>query len=327
MPNLYIERKPGLESEYIDNMRSCFKAAGFKSVSSETKADFVWLNWFEAFYGQDPKEKFEYKNHLLDTNYKNKKIIWTLHNKRPHDSTVEEEIMLMQELYNRASYILILNKKVSKSILKNFKKNSNNRPKLIYTPHPLNKIECDPNFLRSPSNDTLKLLSFGNKKLYKNFDLLEKVITDLKLDGLNIELTIPPHPTEKDELVKMILDAHLLVFPYNLNSVLNSGTYFFAAACKRQVIMPNIGSVQDIKKGVNDFIYEYPDPDSIPGSQIEDIEKRHYDILKNHITTIYNSYVGHFDDLIKLGEKPFKYCNAHNSKRVIIKNLKKIKPA
>lgn len=247
--------------------------------------DIAHLNWFETlgnntstnikrFIGRTAK--------LLALKLFGKKIVWTMHNRIPHD---QKNIILkknMMRLIIWLSDVIIIHSKVSEAIL--ISEYNVDKRKIRHIPHP-DYIDSYQPFKASAigqkSDNILYLLFLGAVKPYKNIELLIDVVKQYSNDVVltiagnasngsyrdyikeyakasqNIKLHLQFIPD--DMLTTYIEDCDLLALPYDIKSSLNSGTVILAFSNARTVICPNIGTVCDVSDKSMVLSYDYLD--------------------------------------------------------------------
>lgn len=317
--NYYIKNIIGQlkdEAEFISFRDMIKKPWVFFSV------DYFFLNWFE---NQKSKKiilvylEFLLKRiFILISRVFRKKIIWTFHNKIPHDSNNAQIIKdFMVFLCKYSNKIIIHSKETYKYI--NLKKDTINR-KVVYIPHGNyigNYKESNEN-LRDKYNvddDDLVFMFLGQIKKYKNIELLinafnkcnfnkEKLIivgncksieyqNELRKLSNNDNIIFDFKFIDDDDMVKYLNTADVLVLPYDIESSLNSGTIIMAFSYKKTVISPKIGTLKDINK---DFYYTYKYSSS----------KEHLYELINKMKDVSYDYKN-YNILCKKGEEAFEY--------------------
>jgi len=322
---------------YIDILRETYQRLGFETIGyneafkKETyaKTEIFHFNWFENLIGVEYFTEFLKRLCLLFILklVKGKRIIWTFHNRRPHNGQDFISATLFRSLLY-SSDIIIVHSKISKKILDSYRKGLSK--KAVYVPHP-NYIErYGPIKKIDLCEKKLKLLFFGMVKPYKNIELLLKVAScfskeDLEMtimgktqdneyrekleahcpDNVNLELDF----IENDRLPDSFAKCDLVILPYDLRSSLNSGTVLLAFSYKKTVICPDIGTILDIPK--RDFVlnYTYTSHDDHFLKLREMIEKAL--VMKMSDYKIFNRF----------GESMYKYVETFHSNEVFQKTL------
>ena len=275
---------------YVEILTDGLRRRGFNIIrinnffSNLFEVKIIHLNWYENIIGIIDFLKKTIKLTIFVLS--GKKIIWTIHNKKPHESQYYHLQKIFTRILTYSASSIVIHSHDSRIL---FEKFSNSvKSKIIYIPHP-NYIGVYGDSINGSNDDlmdqnTLKLLFFGFVRPYKNLELLIECVQNL---GNNIELTIAGKP--KDEgyakilreisnncdnikldlqfiedrnLIKYISSNDLVVLPYHMDSVLNSGAIFLSFSYGRSVICPAIGTINDIDN--KDFIvnYSYSDEDN-----------------------------------------------------------------
>lgn len=244
-----------------------------------TKA--VFLNWVEDQV--NTKMKIQLLLHKLW----GAKVIWTFHNKQPHDS--ENARMIRKNilwLANNSSAIMLLSK-CSKRYVPNLKRNGK---KTVYVPHILykerNNLVYADNIRRyyGIKKDDFVFTIFGNISPYKNieggieaFKHLGLEHTKLliagracsksyanEIEGLcrgNKNIILDMHFIPDEKLGAIISVSDVIVMPYKNNSSINSGVMIQAFSQGRTVIAPDICMARDMYR--EGFFYMYHDHDKL----------------------------------------------------------------
>ncbi|MGM9984641.1 MAG: hypothetical protein ACI38O_08170 [Fibrobacter intestinalis] len=289
-------------------------------TTSLLSCDFILLNWFESI-GNKPLLLLKRLLFLLIALCTRKKIIWTIHNKMPHEGICFCSKIIIFLLLRVSWKIHILCRESYKiSFLKKFVE------KCVLIPHgdyfgdfKSSGINLYGKYKIDPKS---KIILFsGAVKPYKNIDLLIQAYSDscladngftLLIRGvcydkkfLNKIVDIQKHtkgvifdPTfiPVCEMYDYLIQSICLVAPYDKNSTLNSGTLWMALSYKRTMIIPQIGSVLDIQNA-DSFLYSYS-----------------YETAEDHKVKLREMFqrlkddVGEFKDCLqKKGELGYKY--------------------
>jgi glycosyltransferase involved in cell wall biosynthesis len=284
--------------------------------------NYIALNWYESV--QDLRIFIRRIIILIKLIIEKKDIIWTIHNKEPHDIKNHFFSRILIMLLFHISYKIIVHSKSTIGIIKQFNYKKEILKKIVFVPHP-NYIDLygkiDNNNI--PDNDKLHLLFIGQIRPYKNIELLIEAVKELKLPNLKLKIcghadisyqdylngligsnnaiTVDFNFIEDENISNLIAASHLLVLPYNLESSLNSGTIILSFSYKRTVLSPLIGTLRDIDDKTFFFSYEYQTIDE------------HKVQLKKHLLCIYQNYEDNYNELLKLGEKCYVYTRDNNS--------------
>ncbi|WP_429953256.1 glycosyltransferase [Enterococcus sp. AZ192] len=324
-------------NKYIELMKTSYEICNVSVVEDIQESDIISLNWFENIDSKYfIKKLFIYlkKTGLLFL-WRKKKIVWTMHNKQPHNSKKNFfSDHLIRNIIKKSDKIIIHSKDSIDQLTGIY--NLTELEKVVYVPHP-NYIDQygELTLKKNLDNKKLKLLFVGAIKEYKNIELLVGVFNELNFK--HMELSICGRPSsdnykkkleklisnnqkiktefkfiDDEELPLLLEECHILVTPYELKSSLNSGTIILSFSYARTVLSPTIGTLKDIKDRSIFFTYEY------------DSEQEHYECLKEKITFIYEEYSGRYDDLLMLGEKCREYVQESNSLDNTAKELMRI---
>ncbi|WP_461255405.1 glycosyltransferase [Treponema sp. R80B11-R83G3] len=306
------------------------------SINNLFKVNYLMLNWFE---------NISYKNNLslivkfiknitaiLFFRVLNKKIIWTLHNRKPHRTEINKAIVnifskIIMKLLFLISYKIIIHSKAP--VIKY------NLSKFIYVPHP-NFINFygNPETKNTLTNEKIKLLFFGTIIPYKNLDILIQAINELNFQNLELQIAgkisdnyinyinhlIGNNNSIKTnfnfisnhDIPKLIANCHLVIVPFDLESCYNASTAILSFSYKRSVICTEIGTVLDIENKSLYFGYTYEE------------RIQHKQRLKECISHVYNNYSGNYNNLLQLGEQCYNFINDNNNIEETIKSLRNI---
>lgn len=337
-------------NSYINNMINIFKESEIsiysldevkKSFKLFKKIDIFHFNWYENL-DAETHYKAVYnvvKKILLISFIKlfNKKIIWTMHNKIPHDSINNKLALFMLKFMAKKSDKIVIHSKHSKEVLKNIFNNKKLLKKVVYVHHVdyINNYKIDNKLSRKTfgiDDNQLVLVFCGAVRKYKNIEILIKVFNELKLKNCKLIIAGNPHTSSykqelnkiikgnenivtnfkflsDDELFSLINLSDALILPYNKKSSLNSGSIILGFSSKRTVISSMIGTLLDMKG--EDFYYGYDYDD----------EKEHCNKLKDCIIRAYNDYINDKNILKKKGIDAFSYINKYYNSNVVKKEL------
>ncbi|CUO46209.1 glycosyltransferase [Clostridium disporicum] len=324
--NKYLELiKESIESLDIEinDMKTVLKN---KSLFKDT--EYFILNWYESLYTNSfPKQVLKniYK-HIELNKLKNKKIVWVIHNKIPHDDKHKFFSKNLMKYLAKISYKIVIHSSESIKVIEELSKDNSIKNKIVYVPHP-NYIGAykDENYDESiKCDDNINLFFVGAIKPYKNVDLLIQAYNELNLKNVTLSLAgkvssleyenyinnmIGGNPNIKtdfrfiddNEINMLINKSDVLVLPYDINSSLNSGTILLAFSNKRTVISPLIGTLKDFKEDELFFAYNY------------NTKEEHLTKLKDMITKVVEVKK---DDNMKLrvmGERCYDIIKENNS--------------
>lgn len=255
----------------------------FSGVKHFKSIKLVHLNWFENVDDRGflvALRSFFRKMFVLTViRVSGKPLVWTMHNRAPHEKRLAFFSRMIIRFLIRWSHRIIIHSHQSADILTGF--GTGISKKIIYLPHP--------NFIGSygrvaigveRNNTALYLLFIGMVKPYKNVELLIDIVQRF---GKQVQLTIAgkvlnpsyqqqiekqvalagnvtllPHFIPDNDIPRLIASADALVLPYDITSSLNSGTAILAFSYEKTVICPEIGTIVDLGKQRDDvFYYRY----------------------------------------------------------------------
>lgn len=307
-----------------------FSIKRFLLFSKEVwNSDIIWLNWFETV--SSGKKAFIRLFCLCILKLIHKKIMYTLHNKKPH--LVKQTFLLkflQYGLYHFSDTIIIHSKLSMDEVPDRYQ----GKTRLIPHPNYINVYgEIVDKNEELEKDDVLKLLFIGQVKPYKNIELLISSLS--KFNYNEVTLTIAGKPMndnyknslekisnkqknihlslkfiEDDCIGKYLFSHDLIILPYDIRSSLNSGTVMLAFSYMKTVICPRIGTLEEMRN--KKFIsYVYQDEDEHEEKLIECIDTAIK--LKKRNLDIFNIW----------GKIMFKEVFKYNSKTEIKRLLKK----
>lgn len=316
-------------NKYLELMRNAILKLGIEINSFDEvyenkelfdETEYFLLNWYEAPVTNSivlqllRMIKKIMKLKRIQRN--NKKIVWVMHNKIPHNLNHTFHPRYIMNYLIKNSNNIIIHSKDTRNFLSSRKDYNEIKDKLVYVPHP-NYIGAYKKSESSVDEDKLNLLFLGTVQPYKNVDLLVKVFNELNLE--NVTLTLAGKTSsdeykdyinglidgnkniktefrfiEDDEMQDFIAKSDLLVLPYDLKSSLNSGTIILAFSSKKTVLSPLIATLKDFDNRENYFSYEYVDEEShkkalkenllkiskMDKKEIQEMGKRSYSIVE-----------------------------------------------
>lgn len=332
--------EPNFDNKYIERMVEAIRLAypnvkikafsGRYDVFSLIGYDYVWLNWYE-----NPTRRFKLINfmmklfNLLLLRLMNVKIVATFHNKQPHESTKSIwDRLLFDVTFKVSNRILILSSE-SKKILSD-KYDENVLKKIFLIPHPT--YDCRPKTNQSNDKD-FSILFFGHLRPYKNIEL----ILEIARQNPNIKFTVAGKPKNNQYKSKLIEDAstlpnvHLiphfispieidqlieqhsiLLLPYNLQSSLNSGVVIHAICKGINIIIPAIGTVNELDNRNKIYNYSY------------DTEEEHLEQLNNMIKIAKKEYECDYEKYKKRITDLYKEINAKQTPLALSLKIKEL---
>lgn len=304
IPNKYIERmEEAIKCAFPNVIISAFP--GIKNIFSLHGYDFVWLNWFENLPKKGKLKNIIIREFIfLVLKIMRIKVIVTLHNREPHESSnTLLEKFLFWHTFIFANRIIILSNDSKKILEEKFGKRI--LAKTILIPHPT--YNCKPKIVQNPKAN-FSILFFGHLRPYKNIELIFELAkiypnisftvagnpvdkqyeTELKTKADEISnITLISHFLSEEEIDKLI-DLHsILLLPYNIKSSLNSGVVIHAICKRINIIVPEIGTVNQLQNKDMIFHYSY------------DSSEQHLKELAKIIDLVKHEYENNFEKYLK----------------------------
>ena len=315
-------------NKYLDNLYNTIKdeyeVIGYKGVKKSIKiflCDVYHFNWIETEKKRFTKLDYIAKRIFINIlKILNKKIIWTVHNSKPHEARDEKSaIKFMKFMAQKSDRIHVLcNVTRDAEILKKYQE------KIVYIPHgdyiqSYKECQIDIYNRYNISADKKIILFIGNIRKYKNIELLINSFIESKIESDGYILLVCGNcgnEEYKKELIEMsssniyfdfsfikddeieayLRSADIVIAPYNKNSSINSGTLWMAMSYKKTMILPLIGGVKDINN-YDDFLYVYNYKD----------EGQHYNELLKTMLKIKQDIEKDKNILKIKGEKAYNY--------------------
>lgn len=267
----------------------------------------VWLNWFENF----PQNKKLFLRQLFRKTlviyllkFRKKKIYTIFHNKIPHESILPFLNKWFYKLLLKNTNRIIILSDDSRKYIEDLI-GAKGLKKIVKIFHPTYEI-VPLDILRKA--DEFTVLYSGFLRPYKNIELIfelanaypfikfiiagkaidseyeDKLVKESKGIG-NIKL-ITKFLSDK-ELVDLMQTSSIMLLPYDIKSSLNSGMVYYSFSKGINVIIPEIGSVNEFE--YKDLIYSYS----------YDSDANHLDNLINKLLEAKNDFendkLGFFD--------------------------------
>lgn len=309
-PNSYISRmRDALIMAYPETR--IVKFPDRHHLHQFAELDYVWLNWYE---NNSSNQLFQFiKTELLKwiklafIKAKGVKIIYTIHNCIPHEYKYPRLYRyILREYLRLSNHIVILSDLTLEK--GNIQKNKTLLNKVVKIPHPtyLCKSKIYPK-----DKKEFKVLFFGLLRPYKNIEMLlavakkhrdiefiiagrpynEKYKQMLEVEAAgtdNIHLEL--RNLTDNEINALMDDSSILALPYNIKSSLNSGVAVYALSKGLNVIIPCIGTVQELKNKDAVYYYEYIH------------EQRHIEAFESALLRSYNEYQYNYETFITKAE-------------------------
>lgn len=272
--------------------------------------DYVWFNWFENF----PIRWNQWWRCLLwklaiicIIRICHIKVISVLHNREPHETLCRPLIMWMYKSQLKNSYRIITLCKEGENVISKLI-GTKYLSKSILIPHP--KYECPPRiYPQCDAKPQFSISFFGLLRPYKNIE----TIIEVAHINPNIQFTIAGKPYTKmyeeelnrltsgcknvslkfgfltDEDINCLMDnTSILILPYKISSSLNSGVAMYSLSKGVNLIIPEIGTIKDLRNKA--LIYTYNSSDNSC-----DVMKREIQAL---ILKAYRDYNDNYDEYV-----------------------------
>jgi glycosyltransferase involved in cell wall biosynthesis len=258
---------------------------------------FLHLHWLGGIIGDAENEKIanerveEFISRIIGIKSNGVKIVWTVHNILPHDSTLKEaQIHLRKELIKLADIIHIMNEE-TKRLSEPFFEIPDE--KIIFSPHPSYRGYYPSIVTREESRFQLKIpqdhvvyLFFGSIQAYKGLEDLITAFEELEKKNPNIYLLIAGKVVNKSYFsqiknkiqsnmkIKLIESriptehvqyyfraSDYCICPYRVT--LNSGVAHLSHAFDIPVIGPNVGGFKLLLEKGGGFLFDNEDIDDL----------------------------------------------------------------
>lgn len=265
-PNPYV---PNVEAALSEKHVIINQTPNYKGVLELfpylTKSDIFFFNWIEDI----PIKKYGllqtvlFPIFLVLAKIMKKKIIWVLHNKFSHERKHRRLIKFNFKLMIKHSDLIITHSNAGIEFVKErFPKQAK---KVKYIIHPVDKM--------FPVSEVVEkkfdLLIWGTIHPYKGvIDFLKFAKNKPEIRNIKIALSgICPNPEEREQLNKLLTDnityindfqdieeiaklanqSRFVLFTYNSESILSSGSFMDSIRMGTSVIGPNKGAFKDLK--------------------------------------------------------------------------------
>lgn len=276
------------------------------------RIDAAIFNWYENVSGSSEFLKLlvMIKKKLIVTylkQIKKTKIIIILHNKSDHNENNSKSRRMQRWLLSNSDKIVIHCYESLKYIKSEYKYDdaSNLSSRCVYIPHP-NYIDAYDKktfskFVSGDEPDVMRLLYFGRVKKYKNAEILIGLAERLKnkkvhitiageidaeiVDNFNnisnmANLIVYNQRIPDDTIWGMIENSDCVVLPYDIESVLNSGSVILTLSVGKNIICPEIGTIMDFPKELP-YCYNYASKEEHLDKLYEKTMKAFYDFQNN----------------------------------------------
>ena len=264
-------------NKYIDNLKDALnKNEDLQVVGNGTKKevvmadyDVVLFNWLESNAVSNNAliyviKMFAINILLIYIKLRGKKIIWTYHNKIPHESKyINLGKKVMKILYNYAD-IVVVHSEYAKSYCEKIH-GKDNKVIMIQHPNYINNYE----YIEKNKNDNkINIGFFGALRPYKG---IENLITSFKsIKSNNMKLKIFGNPTNSEykmeienlckddnridldlrfisdeEIPNIFSNIDVIVLPYSGESFLTSGSSMLSLSLKTPIVVPDIAMFKE----------------------------------------------------------------------------------
>ena len=284
------------------------------------------FNWFEK---AGSKKEFYAKAALLCfLKLFGKKIIYTLHNKQPHNAGKNDYSLLLMKRMCRAADTIIGLCPDTLDIVRLLDPKSTD--KLTIIPHPnyiANYEKADVADLRAQYGfepGDLVFLFLGFISPYKNVEMLIQTVR--KAGNPRIKLLVAGSPCSAEyqrsletlaegcenikldfryvpdeEIAQYYKTSDVVVMPYLKKSSLNSGAAYLSFSLKRTIICPDIGTIRAMQD--RSFVYDYT----------YESDDEHARKLEAAMLAVCRDYAEDPDILRKKGEAAYEYVKTYHS--------------
>ncbi|AWI06385.1 glycosyltransferase family 4 protein [Clostridium drakei] len=316
---------------YIKIVAKCIEDAGYdvcdlqdalKSIKSMLALKVVNLNWYENL-DNEPYMMFVKRTMLIMLlKLLHIKIIFTCHNKMPHEVKNERLMKFFIRFLCKKSDAIVGLSSDTYQVLSEYVNDNELKNKLHIIPHVTYKgsyidKKVDFRMQLNINKDTFVILFVGAIRPYKNIELIieaAKYFKDKKivfviagggkkeyLDSIrrdckeldNIKLVL--RFIENEEMFSLIKSSNILLIPYNVKTSLNSGVAILAFSYKHTVICPNIGTLNDISDKSLFYGYDYQN------------DEEHLKMIIQKIQDVYNLFLYDRERFDSIGEKVNNY--------------------
>lgn len=285
----------------------------------------VNLNWFENIASL---KEYYVKRILLQVFKRSHiKIIYTFHNKKPHNNKFEKHSAKIMQLLCKLSDSIIGLCPDTLKYVEEIVPEAGNKVRIIPHPNYISNYSNSDNDYKKEyniSSNDIVLMFFGSLSKYKNIEMLIDVFQNI--DAKDIKLLIVGGSNSADyknqllnrtngsesiiadfrfvpenEIVNLYNTADIIVLPYNDETTLNSGAMYLSFSLKKTVICPDIGSVNALWD--KSFVYTYSYANA----------KDHAEKLKGCINAVLNDIKHDSNVLQKKGIRAFEYVKEYHS--------------
>lgn len=339
---LFYNRGKG-ESEHLNkNIKmlenSGLECYGFRLFPSKmlfSSGGILYLNWYENIYNGNlfiAFAQYIVKNLVLDVaRIKGMRVFTSQHNKVQHDSRHPFlSKSMFKRIYSVSEKIIVFSESAVKD-LELYISSEEAEGKAYYVP-PVNYIGSYPyvehEWISNLKDDNMIVMFVGSlNHPYKNVDMvidIAKEMTDKKIKFVfagkmsnqgQIDLYNEKikgfenivgefRYINDDEVAQLLVVSDIVIMPYDVESISNSGTARLAFSYGRTIICPQIPSLEKIPRQLV-YTYSYSN------------KEEHRRKVKDEILIAYEEYKSDVSSLHKKGEKLKKIMEENNSPEVV----------
>ncbi|WP_304644491.1 glycosyltransferase family 4 protein [uncultured Dubosiella sp.] len=329
-------------NKYIELMQDAMQESGYYVYGSGRNlkkffCDIIHLNWYEDI-PNDKKYIYIYKLFFIYImKLSGKRIVYTMHNKKPHDNKNKYSVKMMRHLL-KLSDSIIIHSEISRDVIEtNFKEIDLSKVKYIPHPNYINVYPPKKDYKNFHKHDNQFVVAFvGQVRPYKNVEIIldvanklmynpeitflicGKCISDDYKEGLlkmisGNNVRIDFRFIEDDELDSLMQNIDILILPYSTETALNSAAVILAMSFGKSIISTNVGTIQDFGNLPGISYYDFP----------EDREE-HEKILEEKILNFYKIWKNDREEFKKNGMDLKCIVERNNSKEIISKALKDV---
>lgn len=338
---------------YADNVKRLVKDAGYECVSIKQcllnpklmiDCKIFNFNWFETVKADNElKERFIYFAKvflILFLKSIKKKIVYTIHNKQPHNigskniyskkmmkflmRNADAIVSLCPETYDIVNEMSPEDKRKIHDILhpsyiynyvnvkrENYKEKYGLEKKdmvLLFLGFvtPYKNVEVLIDSVKAINDNRLKLIIAGNAS---NAEYKKKLIDRI---GENSNIITEFRYIPDEEIPTFYETADIVILPYKKESAMNSGAAYLSFSLGRTVICPKIGTIKGLKDKSFVYYYDY------------ETDEEHKMKLSRLIYQVYDEYKMDTEALRSKGNSAYKYMLEIHDDRIISNMYKQL---
>ncbi|GLC29705.1 glycosyltransferase family 4 protein [Clostridium omnivorum] len=332
MNKVYMYPPESKENQYIELVQNSIRNAGYEIISEKNlKNEFKDINtfifnWYEVLGHEKIFRIFVKKFFkILYLKFKSKKIVWVVHNSKPHGESSRLPIYFMKFMLRISDNIMILSDDTRKVLYGLNNKVRKYESKVVKVPLP-NYISIYKELSKEKDihHNGINFLFIGLIRRYKNVELLIEVFNELREENINLQITgnckddvlrkklielsksnsninLDFRFISNDEMAGLIGESDIIVLPFDNESSLNSSTIMLAFSCKKTVVSPLIATLNEYSNKEFFYSYEYRNP------------LEHKKKLINVLRQVIKDYQLNDNILKEKGEYAYKIVRENNS--------------